>query len=159
MVRGHFDDLILADGRPLLYDYKTQNSRAFTYQKGKPMSYYHGMQLGTYMLIIRRLQEAEVKPTWLDSLPELSEARIMKISKDDLRMSEEQLLWSEELEGDVLAYWNTLNQYWRDRKIPPCSCADHEGGFLAREAYNDFFFDGEPCSMKWYLQCKQEGKV
>jgi len=153
MVRGHFDDLILADGKPILYDYKTQNSRAFTWQKGKPMSYFHHMQLGTYMYMLRH--ERDVPPV-LRGNP-LTEARILKISKDDLRTSEQQLMWSEDLEVEIKTFWGVLNRHWREKTIPPCTCKDREGGFMAGEKYNPFFYDGEPCSLEWYNKCKREG--
>lgn len=60
MVRGHFDDLVLVDGKLILYDYKTANSRSFTYSKGRPMSYYHRYQLATYMLMLKKLAKEEL---------------------------------------------------------------------------------------------------
>lgn len=76
MVRGHFDDLILvgekngASEQPnpqaphlILYDYKTVNSRSFIWAKknNNAMSYYHKMQLGTYMYMLRNLAWAELE--------------------------------------------------------------------------------------------------
>ena len=79
MIRGHIDDLVLVDklvevpelkdelhpGKVnskhlILYDYKTQNSRAFSYKR-EAMSWYHRMQLGTYMSILRKLAKAELE--------------------------------------------------------------------------------------------------
>lgn len=177
MVRGHIDDLVLVpkkltivstvgsedikheravmigsdEKQLILYDYKTQNSRAFSYQKDRPMSHYHKMQVGTYMYMLR--QGRKIPANAFDSegrdVSELSEARILKISKDDLRMSEQQLMWSPELEKEIVGYWSTLNGYWKAKTIPKCTCADYEGGFLARQAYNPFFYEGEPCSVAW----------
>lgn len=144
MVRGHFDDLIeftFGDEKEqthkILYDYKTAHSRSFTYQKDRPMSHYHRLQLGTYLYMLR------------NKYPELEEARILTISKDDLRMAEKQLMWSTELEEDVKDYWGTLNHLWETSVIPPCTCADNEGGFMAKELYNPYFYKGEPCSLAW----------
>lgn len=176
MIRGHFDDLVIverelepggivpvpegvneaaaikdAKSHLILYDYKTQNSGAFSYQKGRPMSYYHRMQLGTYMYMIRSESFSPMQgltPIVYD-LAALTEARILKISKDDLRMSEQQLIWSLELESDVEKYWGVLNGHWKAKTLPECTCANHEGGFLAKEAYNDYFYNGEPCSIEW----------
>lgn len=183
MIRGHIDDLVLVPGTPggmkfedddrgntfqvnlppkdhlILYDYKTQNSRAFTHQKGKPISHYHKMQLGTYMYMLRRREKNNYNGftinEHIDLIQELSEARILKISKDDLRMDEQQLLWSPELEQEVYEYWSTLNGYWKNNALPRCTCADYEGGFMAKENYNPFFYNGEPCSQKWYDMHKQ----
>lgn len=179
MIRGHFDDLILVKrsvtvsrsdvpmttdnpsmltkqefDHLILYDYKTQNSRAFTYQKGKGISHFHRMQLGTYMYMLR--QRNTLKHELYDGVENLSEARILKISKDDLRMDENQLLWSPELERDVVGFWKTLNGYWKNKTIPKCTCADYEGGFMAREKFNPFFYNGEPCSIDWYNKFKKE---
>jgi hypothetical protein len=182
MVRGHIDDLILItehgvyeeDGMAvkdekqhlILYDYKTQNSRAFTYQKGKPMSYYHKMQLGTYMYMLRSYKKGGDEPNilWnIKGLSGLTEARILKISKDDLRMDENELLWSLDLEVEIRTYWMDLRKAWLDYqetgKLPDCTCADHEGGFLAKEAYNPYFFEGEPCSLQYYQDWKAENAV
>lgn len=164
MVRGHIDDLVLVNGNLILIDYKSQNSRAFSYQKEKPMSHYHKMQVGTYVYMMR----LGVGPNYVPvrtlehlnlEVHKVSEARILKISKDDLRMSEQQLIWSPTLEKEIVQYWTTLNGYWKVQRLPKCTCADYEGGFLAREAYNPFFYDGEPCSVKWLLTCMKEGKV
>ncbi len=92
MVRGHFDDLIDIDGSPVLYDYKTVNSRSFMWAKknGNAMSHFHRMQLGTYMYMLR--SGALVVPETADypfdvakyDIVELTEARILKIEKDAL---------------------------------------------------------------------------
>lgn len=144
MVKGHFDDLILIDGKKIVYDYKTQNSRAFSYKRPE-MSHYHRGQLGTYMYMLRKTH------------PDITEGRILKISKDDLRMNEEQLIWTPELEKEIVGYWSTLNGYWKNKKIPKCTCADFEGGFLAKEKWNPFYYEGEPCSLAYYTKCKEEG--
>jgi len=146
MVRGHFDDLVEitdkdGDKHLILYDIKTQHSKAFTWQKGRPPSYYHKMQAGTYMYMLRQKENIYGTAT-------LDEARILKISKDDLRMDENVINYDNELETEVLDYWNTLNDYWNAQKIPPCTCDKHEGGFMAREQFNPYYFDGEPCSLK-----------
>ena len=171
MVRGHIDDLILVTEitneieaigyepgvkdipvhvtkkHLILYDYKTQNSRAFSYQKDKPMSHFHKMQVGTYMYMLRKRGDYGGRTDF--DLKSLSEARILKISKDDLRMTEQQLMWTPALEKEVVGYWTTLNGYWKNKTLPKCTCADREGGFMAKEAYNPFFLDGEPCSREW----------
>ena len=181
MVRGHFDDLVLVPPNPdgydldkkqgslILYDYKTAHSKSFEYAKGRPMSYYHKMQLGTYMYMLRkewgRGKQSSIdrafpeNKKYFEALELPAESRILKISKDDLRMSEDQLLWSPELEKEVVGYWRTLNGYWQKKSLPKCTCADHEGGFMAKrtkagKVYNDFFYNGEPCSLVWYEQWK-----
>lgn len=145
-VCGHIDDLVTVGKNLLLYDYKTQNSRAFSYQKDKPMSYFHKMQLGTYMYMLRQ--------TGVDGfeIDDIREARILKISKDDMRMVEQQLIWSLELESEVNKYWGVLNGFWKSKTIPHCTCAEREGGFMAKEAYNDYFYKEKPCSVEWFRE-------
>ena len=184
MIRGHIDDLVLVKGTPaleqgqlvevkdvenpveileaqrlILYDYKTAHSKWFEYVKGRPMSHYNKMQLGTYMYMLRKLS------TWQKlglekhiTANHMTEARILKISKDDLRLHEQQLMWSDEREMEVKAYWIALNVYWKSKKLPPCTCADHENGFMAKEKWNPYFYEGEPCSIKYYEKWKEEQK-
>lgn len=100
----------------------------------------------------------------LESIASLTESRCIKISKDDLRMQEEQLLWNAGLEKSVYEYWSTLNGYYKAKKIPKCTCALIEPnqktgvGFMASDKYNPYFFQGEPCSLVWYKIFK-EGKT
>lgn len=165
MIRGHFDDLILKDGKLLLYDFKTAHSASFSFKKKQTeVGYYHKMQLATYMYMIRKLQKEDVKPEWLDKYPDVAEARLLSISKDDLRLDEKQLLWNARLEKEIYEYWATLNGYWKNRTIPKCTCLEHDGGFMGRRSskgkiYNDFFYNDEPCSLEWYKRMKEEGKV
>lgn len=195
MIRGHIDDLVLVkagevgvkleiDGKNItglkdkhpehliLYDYKTQNSQAFSYKR-PAMSHYHRMQLGTYMYMLRNGSEkiepsaytvqyaspgvpGKVKGFRKFAYPDLTEGRILKISKDDLRMTEEQLLWTPNLEKDIVSYWATLNGYWAAKTIPKCTCKDYEGGFMSKEAYNPFYYEDEPCSLAWLKKWKEE---
>lgn len=179
MVRGHFDDLVLVDAsihtyrdplavveaadwppkKLILYDYKTVNSRSFMWAKknGNAMSHYHRMQLGTYMYMLRNYKGLITRSDVTITNKDLTEARILKIEKENLMMMEQQLMWSASLAREVITYWNKINELWRLKKIPPCACADHEGGFMAQEKFNPFFYDGEPCSIKYYNKCKKEG--
>lgn len=107
---------------------------------------------------------SEMSDTQLQSIVELTEARILSISKDDLRMDEKQLLWSPALEKEVVGYWTTLNGYWKSRKLPKCTCADFEEnektgiGFMANARYNPYFYQGEPCSLLWLQEWKRNNK-
>ncbi len=141
----------------ILYDYKTAHSASFNFKKRQTeIGHYHKYQLATYMYMIKK------QPTNIirfddypkDILKNLSEARILSISKDDLRMHEVQLLWTPKLEKEVYEYWSTLNSYWKAKTLPKCTCLDHDGGFMGRRSakgkvYNDFFYNDEPCSLVW----------
>jgi hypothetical protein len=155
MIRGHFDDLILADDKLILYDYKTVNSRSFMWAKknGNAMSHFHRLQLGTYMYMLRKGLNERLFDYKMQMMG-LEEARILKIEKDALMMGEQKLEWTPDLERDVVQYWKTLNGYWKSQTLPKCTCADFEGGFMAKEAYNGYFYDGEPCSIEYYKKWK-----
>ena len=172
MVKGHFDDIVLlrspkerADtgeivlgGLPdhmVLIDYKTVNSKAFNYTY--EMKSTHRLQLGTYLYMLRKIQWNEFSNYRLD-VSGISEARIVEIEKDALRMREGQLLWNRELEHDVLTYWQILNTYWFDYtqsgKLPDCKCAEMVGVWMAKRTkdgriFNDYFLNGKPCSQEW----------
>lgn len=167
------DVAVEKNGKLILYDYKTAHSKWFEYVKDRPMSHYNKMQLGTYMYMLRNNPEqlkitldSRVLNKVVESAPtgELTEARILKISKDDLRLHEIQLLWSDELESEVMAYWTVLNEHWKNKTLPPCTCADYEKnnktgvGFMADKKYNPFWYQGEPCSIEWYKKWKKEQK-
>ena len=182
MIKGHIDDLIKVSydesGEParagdeirsqhlILYDYKTQNSRAFSYKRPE-MSHFHKMQLGTYLHMLKnykgenlnlpdKAMESDKIAKRIKQINSVTEARILKISKDDLRMSEEQLMYTPELEQQVVDYWQTINGYWTMKQLPDCTCAENEGGFMAKPEYNDYYYHGEPCSMEWYKLWKEK---
>lgn len=187
MIRGHFDDLILVNEAGdydewiaktkehggtkeewakmqhlILYDYKTVNSRSFMWAKknGNTMSHYHRLQLGTYMYMLRKRLEWDAElQVHADNISQLTEARILKIEKDTLMMGEQQLMWTPDLEKDVVDFWRTLNGYWKKQTMPKCTCADYEGGFMAKEAYNGYYYNGEPCSMELYKQWKESNNA
>jgi hypothetical protein len=143
-VIGHYDDLVLIDNKQILYDYKTASSRSFGYKK--ELSHYHKMQLGTYVYLLRK-----------SGYTELVEARILVLEKDTLRTKEFVLHWTPQLEKEVVGYWRTMKGYLESRKLPKCTCADHEGGFMARENYNPFYYEDEPCSLAWLKLTKEKG--
>lgn len=146
MVRGHFDDLIRVDDTIILYDYKTASAKSFSYKNS--LSHYHRMQLGTYMYMLRKQEEHK----------ELSEARILILEKDKLRTREFQLMWGKDLALDVHNYWSTLNAYWKRNDIPPCTCAEYENGFMAKQKFNDYYYNDEPCSLDWFKLWQESKK-
>lgn len=154
MVRGHFDDLVLVDGNLILMDYKTRNSKNFNYAK-RP-SYFHRLQLGTYMYMLRNRKWAQQNLMTID--PKVSEARILSIEKDTLRMAEVQYMWDNKLEKDVLNYWNSLNEHWKNKTLPPCTCHEQENGFMAKEQWNAYFYEGKPCSLEWFKKHPEQAK-
>ena len=94
----------------------------------------------------------------LEMIVNMQEARILKIEKDALMMGEQQLMWTPDLEQDVVSFWRTLNGYWKKQTMPKCTCADYESGFMAKEAYNGYYYNGEPCSLEYYKRWKESKK-
>ena len=97
----------------------------------------------------------------LEMIVNLTDARVMSVSKDDLRLDEKQLLWSAGLEKEVVGYWKTLNGYWAKKTLPKCTCLDFDGGFMGKRSskgkfYNDFFYNDEPCSTEWAVKHKDK---
>lgn len=164
LVKGHFDDLVLINEKLILYDLKTAHSGAFKWKKDRPIGDYHRMQLATYMYMLRKPKNASVrnvKNQQRDDIKQVNEARILTISKDDLRLDEKQLLWTPQLEKDVVQYWKTLNGYWKNKKLPKCTCLDMDNGFMGKRSakgkiYNDYFYEDEPCSLKYYQMWKEK---
>jgi hypothetical protein len=157
---------ITPNNKLILYDYKTVNSRSFMWAKknGNAMSHFHRLQLGTYMYMLREfpsetpLEEWEVginRTLAKHKVWELTEARILKIEKDTLMMGEQKLEWTPDLERDVVQYWKTLNGYWKKQTLPKCTCADYEGGFMAKKEYNGYYYNEEPCSLEYYKTWKE----
>lgn len=158
MVIGHFDDLIKTEDGLILYDYKTANSKSFGYKK--ELSHFHRMQVGTYLYMLRKRKlviKDGSKPAEHTDTKEITEARILILEKDTLRTKEFEVHWDKQLAMDVYQYWSTLNGYWKKNKMPNCTCADFEGGFMAREQYNDYYYNGEPCSLELF-ELWQENK-
>jgi hypothetical protein len=140
MVRGHFDDLIKLDRGYILYDYKTANSMSFNFKKDE-IGHCHKMQLGTYLYMINKS----------DKYPKVTEGRILTISKDDLRLREQHMTFTPDVEKQVVEYWATLNGYWSKQSLPRCTCLDYDGGFMGKRSkkgkvYNDYFLNNKPCS-------------
>lgn len=104
------------------------------------------------------LKLSDMTNSQLQAIVDLTEARILSISKDDLRMDEKQLLWSQALWNEVRDYWTSLNYHWKMKTLPPCTCADHENGFMAQEKYNPYFYQNSPCSIDWYEEFKASKK-
>lgn len=157
----------------ILYDYKTAHSASFNYKKRQTeIGHYHKYQLATYVYMLRKIAKkdglvwingVEMKLPYEKLVAELTESRILSISKDDLRLDEKQLLWSPQLEKEVVGYWRTLNGYWKAKKLPKCTCLDFDGGFMGRKSakgkfYNDFFYNDTPCSQEWLELTKKEGR-
>ncbi len=164
LIKGHIDDLLLIDDKLILVDYKTAHSASFDYKKHQPMGYYHTMQLGTYLYMLNKMKPEEITALSPNTVftGSISEGRILSISKDDLRMDEKQLMYTGDLQKKVYEYWSTLNGYWKSKKLPKCTCLDYDGGFMGRmskkgKTYNPYWFEGEPCSLKWYNLKKAEG--
>lgn len=102
---GHIDAILKGDNGNTLIDFKTVNSRKFTYL-GKEADRHYIMQLLTYTM----LAEKEYN---------ITESKIVYVSKDDFRMREMTYRlnndWREEIASEV----EELQRYWQSKKLPP----------------------------------------
>jgi len=155
MIRGHYDDVVKIDGKYILIDYKTVNSKAFGYPK-KEMGQLHRMQLGTYLMMLQK------------DHPKLVDAMIYEFEKDNGRYRFQSIKWDNVLENDVKGFWRALNASWGAYKeygeIPDCTCHLIDNGWMAKrtklgKVYNDYFFNNEPCSLEWFARNKENINV
>ena len=110
---GHYDALVKIDDRLILYDFKTVNSMAFQYYMREGFPPYHKMQLASYCYFLRR------------QFPELTEMRMLYVSKDDLRVEEVEIPYTQELEDKVLKELEILNKNWEKGELPPRIVKDY----------------------------------
>jgi len=105
---GHFDALVEKDGKKLLYDFKTQHSNSFHHirKRGDKAKHHHMMQLMTYVYLLN------------EKYPDLTEGRLLLVSKDDLTLLEyggKLEEWKNRVEKDI----KTLFDYWNKKITPP----------------------------------------
>ena len=110
---GHYDAIVKVGDRMILYDFKTVNSMAFQYYLNQGFPEYHKMQLASYCYFLRQ------------QFPGLEEMRMFYISKDDLRVEEVPVWYTQELEDKVLKELNTLNKFWALGELPPRITKDY----------------------------------
>jgi CRISPR/Cas system-associated exonuclease Cas4 (RecB family) len=107
---GHIDALVLTGKGPLvLYDFKTVNSRKFSYLSAEGDRHYH-FQAATYALML---------PLGV------GEIRLAYISKDDLRIREVPVDL-EALRDSVNEDWAILIEAWRAGQEPEANPMDWE---------------------------------
>lgn len=131
---GRYDMRIKTRGKDILFDIKTQHSRAFWWMLQKAKGYTkkdgtkipptpiseqkkeHRQQLGGYMLMLKRMGAP------------VDEGRMLYVSKDDLCMEEITFHLTPELEKSVLDELAMLNKHWAEKTLPPCTCAEMYDG-------------------------------
>lgn len=108
-VKGHYDLYVEIDGKKILYDIKTINSKAYSYMKNegggiiKPYDH-HVKQILCYDLLMGQAAD---------------EIRLFYISRDDGRREEIPVERSPELVKDILAEFDLLNDCWETKTPPP----------------------------------------
>jgi hypothetical protein len=108
-VVGHYDALVQIGRKKLLYDFKTVHSNAFHYrEQNKSLTQkQHAMQLGLYLMLLHQEH------------PDLTEARLLYISKDDLSVAETKVILTPALKREILRELKILNESWEKKKLPP----------------------------------------
>ncbi len=91
-VVGHYDALIQIGRMKILYDFKTVHSNAFHYRDQNKIltQKHHALQIGLYLMLLKKEH------------PDLSEARLLYISKDDLSVAELKVLLTPVLKKEIL---------------------------------------------------------
>ena len=102
---GHIDAIIKGDKGNTLLDFKTVNSRKFNFIGGEADRHYI-MQLLTYAIL------AEKKYN-------ITESRLVYISKDDFRMCEKVYKLDDNWRFDIASDMKQLDDYWRNNELPP----------------------------------------
>lgn len=107
-VVGHVDNIVQLAWGWTLVDYKSQHGDSFWHGKknGTMLKDHQRLQLGTYLLGLQK------------DYPGIN-GMVLYISRDDLSINQEVVMWTSQLENDVRLYWDTLNNYWAKRDTPP----------------------------------------
>lgn len=116
LATGHLDDLIDHNGHYILYDYKSMHSQGFHYLKGgaKPQ---HRRQIVTYMLMVQQM--------FPEKFSELTDLRVLYISKDDLCTLELSVRPTSELVNSVLNELYEINDSF-EKQIEPIAEPEEE---------------------------------
>ncbi len=104
---GHADAIIQTDGYKVLYDFKTVNSRKFTYLARGESDEHYILQLLTYLVF---LQGGEHK--------DLQDARLLYISKDDLRLHQPRYHLTDERKDAIMLDMATMEKHWEEQTLP-----------------------------------------
>ncbi len=111
--RGRFDLIVKINGKPVLIDIKTQRPEAFFRRKSKPqekqVEEFQKLQLASYVLFAR------------SEFPKLKikEARIYYVDRGGGLRDEFVFHFKKNVFQKVLNELNTLNNLWKQKKLPP----------------------------------------
>jgi len=99
-IKGHIDAIVKIGDEHVLYDFKTVNSRKFTYIKKEGDPHYV-KQLLTYLWLAPKKYN-------------IKEARLLYISKDDMRMYEQMYTLDDNYIESIKKEMEELNRYLKD---------------------------------------------
>lgn len=107
--RGHYDLVVMLNGKMVLGDIKTMNNRAYRARQRLPGGYdpCHKRQLGSYFYFLKR-----------DVYPELHSARMYYVNKNTGERDEIELLFSDAYFKDIINELKTLNYHWDKQLLP-----------------------------------------
>lgn len=107
--RGHYDLVVMLNGKLILGDIKTMNNRAYRARQRLPGGYdpCHKRQLGAYFYFLKR-----------DVYPDLHSARMYYVNKNTGEREEIELIFDDAYFKEIINELKKLNYYWSKQLLP-----------------------------------------
>lgn len=117
-VSGAVDGLVQHfDGTWEVLEYKTINSNAFRYNDLPKED--HKLQAGIYLLVLREHGGVAANGAVIPPLGDLlTSVRFVYLSKDDLKIAEYDMPWTDELEAEIRSRLYTLEYHLEEQTLP-----------------------------------------
>jgi len=109
-ISGLIDCIARFNGKNILYDFKSINSRAFKFLATKKYgaSPSHVLQVATYYLILKTTKEKEI-----------DEVRLVYVDKDSLKIKEMPIPMTKKIIKATEDDWAECIAYWKKKELPP----------------------------------------
>lgn len=141
-IKGHFDAIVEDDKDRVLIEFKTIEKWGMTHIKKDGPKVEHLLQMFTYWHLLR--------PDYTN----LNQATLVYIKREDFEAISFDYLWDTSIKDQVLAEWQPLTKFWRNRELPECTCnRDYGGNGVKYCRYINP--DGETCCSKELLNIKE----
>lgn len=115
-VKGHFDAIVAEKQEKTMLEIKTIEKWGMTYIKKDGPKKEHLLQMFTYWAHSR------------GDYTKLDQATLFYVKREDFEGVQFNYKWSKDILDQVNHEWAPLLQYWREQKIPPCTCHEDYGG-------------------------------
>lgn len=115
-IKGHFDGIVREGDQLTLLEIKTIEKFSMRYIKEGGPKPEHEMQMFTYWHLLRKYYT------------NLNSASLSYVKREDFESKDFNYTYTDDLAEKVLAEWNPLIGFWKDQKLPPCTCAHDYNG-------------------------------